>query len=73
MCPWRDLALIVHQGRIYDCYRENAGPPWLHGLDAAYVALGTLTTAGSGEIVAHFRVCRGLAVGDCPSDSRYSD
>jgi hypothetical protein len=73
MCPWRDLALIVHQGRIYDCYRENAGPLWLHGLDAVYVALGTLTTAGSGEIVAHSRVCRGLTVGNCPSDSRYSD
>ena len=42
-----DLALIVHQGRIYDYYHENAGPPWLHGLDAAHVALGTLNTAGT--------------------------
>jgi hypothetical protein len=65
MCPWRDFALIVHQGRICDCYREHAGPLWLHGLDAVYVALGALTTAGSGEIVGHSRVCRGLTVGNC--------
>lgn len=72
MCPWRDLALIVHQGRIYDSPAKTR-PLWQHGLDAVYVALGALTTAGSGEIVAHFRVCRGLTVGHCPSDSRYSD
>ena len=23
MCPWRDLALIVHQGRIYDRYAKR--------------------------------------------------
>jgi hypothetical protein len=23
MCPWRDLALIVHQGRIYDRYAKS--------------------------------------------------
>ena len=31
-----DLVLTVHQGRMYDRYRENAGPLWLHapiGLD----------------------------------------
>lgn len=67
------MALIVHQGRIDDCYRENAGPLWLPVHDAVYVALGTLTTAGSGEIVAHSRLCGGLTVGNCPSDSRYSD
>jgi len=37
-----DLALIVHQGRIYDYYCDNAGPLWLHGLDAVHVALGTV-------------------------------
>jgi hypothetical protein len=66
------LALIVHQGRIHDRYRENADPLWLHGLDAVHVALGTLTTAGSKS--SPTPVCAGeLTVRNCPLDSRYSD
>ena len=52
-----DFALIAHQGRINDCHRKNAGPLWLHGLDAVHVALRTLTNRGL-QIVAHTRVCK---------------
>ena len=49
--------------QTHDCYRIGMDPAPLHGLDAVYVALGTLTTAGAGEIAAHRSVCRGLTVG----------
>ena len=55
--------MAVH-GQTYDCYRDSDGGVWLHGLDAVYVALGTLTTSGAGEIVAHRDVCRALSVGE---------
>jgi len=67
------LALIVDQGRIYRLLPRKRGPTvGCTASDAVYVALW-LTTAGSGEIVAHSRLCGGLTVGNCPSDSRYSD
>ena len=56
--------MAFHHGHTYDCYRDSDEPLWLHGLDAVYVALGTLTTSGAGEIVAHRDVCRALSVGE---------
>ena len=67
-----ELALLVHQRRKYDCYRENAGPLSLHGLDALHVMFGTLHHRVL-QVVAHTRVCRELTVRNRPSDSRYSD
>jgi hypothetical protein len=45
---------------------RNAGLLWLHCLDAVYVALGTLTTAGSGEIVRALPCVPGTDGGELP-------
>jgi hypothetical protein len=51
------LALIVDQGRIYRLLPQKRGPTvGCTASDAVYVALW-LTTAGSGEIFAHSRLC----------------
>jgi Ion channel len=49
-----------HHRILRDCYRDN-GARMPHGLspwNAIYAALGTVTTAGSGEITAHSALCR---------------
>jgi hypothetical protein len=45
---------------------RNAGLLWLHCLDAVYVAPGTLTTAGSGEIVRALPCVPGTDGGELP-------
>jgi hypothetical protein len=44
---------------LADCYRNGAGvSDALAPVDAIYATLGTVTTAGAGEIVAHSASCR---------------